>query len=88
MRIPALFLPATWHIFQPKFDKGDIREFLSIATQLFSYINIQLNPTAKVIADDFGFEKRKNLLLSLKSKVTSLSKHHIPKPSPEYFKSN
>lgn len=40
----------------------------------FPYININLNPTAKFVAGDFSFKKKKNLLLSLDKDYTALRK--------------
>lgn len=42
--------------------------------QQFAYININLNPSAKVVASDFSLKKKKNLLLPLDKEYAALRK--------------
>ena len=50
-------------------------EFIT-AAQKFPYININLNPSAKIIADEFSFTRKKNLLLDLSNDYAALRKNY------------
>ncbi len=52
------------------------REFLIIAAKQFPYININLNPSAAPVMDEFVLTKKKNLLLALDSNYASLQKNY------------
>ena len=52
-----------------------IKEFISVA-QKFPYVNINLNSSAAIIAGEFKFSKKKNLLLHLNTEYTLLKKNY------------
>ena len=52
------------------------RFFLKTASGHFPYININLNPTAVEVAEEFGLTKRKNLLLPLNSNYPAIQKKY------------
>ena len=52
------------------------RDFLNTATRHFSYIHINLNPEARVVAEDFTLVKKKNLLLDLSPGHSVLQKEY------------
>jgi len=47
-----------------------------IAAQAFPYVNINLNPSAKIIAGEFALKQKKNLLLDLNEEYTTLRKKY------------
>ncbi len=55
--------------------KEMMKEML-IATQKFPYININLNPSIKIVADEFSFKKKKNLLLDLNKEYSAIRKNY------------
>ena len=64
-------------VFSVKPLKADVhRLFLKTAGGHFSYIDINLNPTAIIIADEYGLTKRKNLLLPLNSDYRVIQKKY------------
>ena len=45
-------------------------------THQFAYVNINLNPSAEIIADEFSFKKKKNLLLDLNREYSVIRKKY------------
>ena len=56
-------------------NRETMKEML-VATQKFLYININLNPSGKIIADEFSFKKKKNLLLDLNKEYSTIRKNY------------
>jgi hypothetical protein len=51
-------------------------EFLKQTNQFFPYININLNPSASVIAESFGLKPKKNLLLDLNNPFSAIKNNY------------
>ena len=63
-------------IFSKEISSVDVMsEFINTAQQ-FPYVNINLNPSAKIIADKFSFKKKKNLLLDLNREYETVRKKY------------
>lgn len=54
---------------------ADMKEIL-LAAQKFAYININLNPSAKAVADEFSLTPKKNLLLDLSKSYNDIRKNY------------
>jgi hypothetical protein len=59
-----------------KITAGLYRDFLQTASTQFSYIHINLNPSAALVAEKFALLKKKNLLLPLGNDHASLQKEY------------
>ncbi|MES2621424.1 MAG: hypothetical protein V4615_11295 [Bacteroidota bacterium] len=55
-------------------NKETYREFLNYVTQRYAYVNINLNPSAQIVAEEYNLKVKKNLFLSLNEKYELLKK--------------
>jgi hypothetical protein len=63
-------------VFGNQLSKKVQHEFLTHITKEYSYVNINLNPGAQVLADDFNLKPKKNLLLDLSFSYSELRKNY------------
>lgn len=59
-----------------KANKAELKQLLQTAAQKFPYADINLNPTAAPLQEEFKLLKKKNLLLSLKGNYPTLQKNY------------
>jgi hypothetical protein len=67
---------------------GVHRAFLKTAAKHFPYIHINLNPTSKIVAEEFSLTKKKNLLLALDKDYVSIQKKYSASHRRNIVKAN
>jgi hypothetical protein len=63
-------------VFGKQLNKHTVGEFLKQTRQGYSYVNVNLNPAVNIVADDFKFIRKKNLLLNLDKEYPDLRKSY------------